>query len=128
MNQANTDTHKTPRAPATGAKWLIPGQRVVVVQQIPQRDEVWTNRVEGVIRRVGQRKTGSWYAHAKDDKLWLDRVELRKDDGEIVILNLDRYSHVEPIAPDSPQGPEAPTQGEAGSGQPHASEPSGAAS
>ena len=36
-----------------------------------------------------------WFAHAKDDRYWLDRLELRLDDGEIAILNLDQYSVVE---------------------------------
>jgi len=72
-----------------------PGQRVIVTQQIPQRDEVWTTRDHGVVVKYEQNKTGSWFAHAKDDKLWLDRLTLRKDDGEIVVFNLDRYTHVE---------------------------------
>ena len=71
-----------------------PGRRVVVTQQIPQRDEVWTIETEGVIVGFEQRKTGSWFAHAKDDKLWLDRLLVRKDDGEMVKFNLDRYTHV----------------------------------
>ena len=74
-----------------------PGQRVRVVQQMPQRDRTWTNAVEGVVTRYQQAKTGSWYAHARDDQLWLDRLELRLDDGEIVILNLDQYSVVEAV-------------------------------
>lgn len=72
-----------------------PGQRVVVIQQIPQRDEVWTIQTVGQVIRFEQKKTGSWYAHAKDDKLWLDRLVLRKDDGEIVVFNLDGYTRVE---------------------------------
>jgi len=72
-----------------------PGTRVTVTQQIPQRDEVWTLAVTGTVLRFEQRKTGSWFAHAKDDKLWLDRLVLRKDDGEIVVCNLDNYTHIE---------------------------------
>lgn len=73
------------------------GDRVRVLQQIPQRDEVWTATLEGVCVRREQKKTGSWYAHAKDDRLWLDRLMIRKDDGEEVWINLDGYTHVEPI-------------------------------
>lgn len=80
-----------------------PGQRVVVTQQIPQRDEVWTIKVAGEVVRYEQRKTGSWFAHAKDDKLWLDRLLVRKDDGEMIFFNLDNYTHVE--AQDSPVQP-----------------------
>ncbi len=68
-----------------------------VVQQMPHRDQTWTNTLEGVITRLQQSKTGSWFAHSKDDHLWLDRMELRLDDGELVILNLDQYTVIEPV-------------------------------
>ncbi len=71
------------------------GARVRVTQQVPRLTGVMTTSVEGTVLRFGQQKTGSWFAHAKDDKLWLDRIELRKDDGELVVLNLDQYSRVE---------------------------------
>ncbi|MHC4217294.1 MAG: hypothetical protein ACYSU7_02450 [Planctomycetota bacterium] len=74
-----------------------PGTRVRVTQQLPQRDRSWSNAVEGVVTRFQQAKTGSWYAHARDDQLWLDRMELRRDDGELVILNLDQFTVVEPV-------------------------------
>ncbi len=76
---------------------LTVGQRVVVIQQIPQGDSPLTIRTQGIVEKLEQRKTGSWYAHAKDDKLWLDRLVLRKDDGEIVVFNLDHYSRVEAL-------------------------------
>ena len=82
-----------------------PGQRVIVTQQIPQRDEVWTTQTEGEVVRYEQKKTGSWYAHSKSHKLWLDRLVLRKDDGELVVFNLDSYTHVESAS--------KPAQGEA---------------
>ena len=72
-----------------------PGQRVIVTQQIPQRDEVWTLSTSGEVIRFKQCKTGSWFAHGKHDKLWLDRLVIRKDDGEVVVFNLDSYTHVE---------------------------------
>jgi hypothetical protein len=76
-----------------------PGKRVRVTQQIAQRDRVWTNTTEGVITRFQQAKTCSWFAHAKDDQLWLDRLELRQDDGELTILNLDQFSVIEEVSP-----------------------------
>ena len=81
-----------------------PGQRVKVTQQVPRRDGAWTQSVEGIITRYQQAKTGSWFAHAKDDRLWLDRLELQLDDGELTILNLDQYSRIE-VLPD-PQDPD----------------------
>ncbi len=71
------------------------GDRVKVTQQTPRQQGVITISVEGVVVRLGQQKTGSWYAHSKDDKLWLDRLELRKDDGELVVMNLDRHTVIE---------------------------------
>jgi hypothetical protein len=73
------------------------GQRVAITQQVPRQEGVWTDRVEGVVVRTEQAKTGSWYAHAKDDKLWLDRLVIRKDDGEVIVANLDPYTRVEVI-------------------------------
>jgi hypothetical protein len=79
-----------------------PGRRVRVTQQVPRLDRAVgegggtiTASVEGTILDCEQQKTGSWYAHSKDHKLWLDRLKLRKDDGEIVFLNLDQNSSVE---------------------------------
>lgn len=66
-----------------------------VTQQMPQAAQVWVQPVEGVVVRYRQSRTGSWFAHSRDDRLWLDRLELRLDDGELTVLNLDHYSVVE---------------------------------
>ncbi len=83
---------------------LAPGQRVTVTQQVQHKG--WTASVTGVIESLEQRKTGSWFAHAKDDKLWLDRLVLKKDDGEIVVCNLDPYTRVERVS--TPNNPVTP--------------------
>jgi orotate phosphoribosyltransferase len=88
-------------APPPPPSRYAPGTRVRVTQQVPRLPAgggPMKTTVEGVIVRYGQQKTGSWYAHAKDDKLWLDRLELRLDDGELAVLNLDQYSRVEIVA------------------------------
>ncbi len=85
-----------------------PGKRVRVIQQIPMRDTTWAEVTEGVITRYQQSKTGSWFAHAKDDQLWLDRLELRLDDGEITILNLDQYTVIEEVEPANTAGGHQP--------------------
>ena len=74
---------------------LKPGSRVRVTQQIAARDYTWTSEVRGTVVEYRQKQTGSWYAHSKDDKLWLDRLTLRKDDGEITTLILDEFSKIE---------------------------------
>ncbi len=76
---------------------FAPGTRVRVTQQVPRQARgggPMVTTVEGAVLRYEQQTTGSWYAHAKGDKLWLDRLILKKDDGEIVYLNLDQYSSI----------------------------------
>ena len=74
---------------------FAPGTRVRVTQQIPAVRRTASTTVEGTVVRYRQSKTGGWFAHGLHDKLWLDRLELRKDDGEVVVLNLDQYSVVQ---------------------------------
>lgn len=74
------------------------GSKVRVTQALSRGDTFSPFTVEGEILRMGQQKTGSWFAHARDKKLWLDRLELRKDDGELVSVNLDEHSVVETVA------------------------------
>jgi hypothetical protein len=71
------------------------GTRIRVTQQTPLRDRTWSEVVEGVIVRFRQAETGSWFAHALGDRFWLDRLELRLDDGELTVLNLDQFSVIE---------------------------------
>src|SRR3954453_17183709 len=85
-------------------KQLVPGAKVKVTQQIAARHYAWPTQVRGTVVDYSQKETGSWFAHSRDDKLWLDRLTLRKDDGEISTLNLDEYSVV--------QVETAPTAGE----------------
>lgn len=75
--------------------------RVKVTQQIAARNYTWASDVVGTVLEYRQKQTGSWYAHSKDDKLWLDRLLIRKGDGELTTLNLDEYSHIE-ILGDAP--------------------------
>ena len=74
---------------------LVPGARVKITQQIPARHYAWSADVRGTVVDFEQKPTGSWFAHSKNDKLWLDRLVLRKDDGEMTTLILDDYSRIE---------------------------------
>ena len=74
---------------------LTVGSKVKVVQQIAARDYTWTTEVIGTVVAFEQKKTGSWYVHSKDKCLWLDRLTVKKADGELSVLNLDQYSRVE---------------------------------
>ena len=74
-----------------------PDQRVRITQTIAWGRHKDVVTVDGTIIRLGQQKTGSWFAHARDDKLWIDRIELKRDDGEIVVCNLDQNSVVDAL-------------------------------
>jgi hypothetical protein len=76
-------------------KKLTPGAKVKVTQQIAARDYSWASEVKGTVVSFTQKTTGSWFAHSKGDKLWLDRLTIKKDDGELTTLNLDEFSVVE---------------------------------
>ncbi len=82
---------------ATQIPAIEKGMRVRVWHIVPRQTGPMETSVEGVVVAAGQSKTGSWFAHSRDGKLWLDRVELRKDDGEIVVVNLDQHSRVEVV-------------------------------
>ena len=73
---------------------LKPSQRVRVVQSICMREGVWRTEVEGKVISMASKPTGSWFAHGKDDKLWLMRLRIEKEDGERVDLVLDDESVV----------------------------------
>jgi hypothetical protein len=64
---------------------------------MPAVRRVATTTLEGTVLRYRQSKTGSWFAHALHDRLWLDRLELRLDDGEVTVLNLDQYTVIDPV-------------------------------
>ena len=97
------------------AEQIEMGRRVRVTQQIPHGTGTFTSVVEGTVVAHGKGKTGSWFAHTADGKVWLDRLELRKDDGEFVVCNLDRMSRVEPLG-DEAAGDDGSGAHDAGAG------------
>ncbi len=83
------------------------GLRVRVVQKLRVQDTVWCAEVQGVVVAYRHESTGSWYAHGKDGKYWLNRLRLRKDDGELTALVLDDSSVVSRLV----SGGSAPADG-----------------
>ena len=84
-----------PSAMNSSSSKLKIGSTVRVTQQIAARDHTFTSDIRGTVVDYSQKQTGSWFAQGKDDKLWLDRLTLKKADGELITLNLDNYSVVE---------------------------------
>jgi hypothetical protein len=95
-----TQPHPQPLTPDD----LTPGTRVRITKQVARTGKAPSTTVEGTIVAYDQRKTGSWFAHAKDDKLWLDRLEIRKDDGEIYVCNVEAHTRIERVEPTAEAG------------------------
>ena len=79
-----------------------PGTPVRVRQVTARRGGPIEVETVGVVNQWEVLPTGSWYAHGKNDKLWLVRLKLRKLDGEISLLVIDdgtSISKLEPLAP-----------------------------
>ena len=66
-----------------------PGTPVRVRELTIRRGEPIHVETIGVVEDWEERPTGSWFAHGKNDKLWLQRLKLRKVDGEISIIVVD---------------------------------------
>jgi len=66
-----------------------PGTPVCVSETTRRRDQSIQTRVIGVVDAWEDMPTGSWFAHGKNDKLWLKRLRLRKADGETTVLVVD---------------------------------------
>ena len=75
----------------------VPGTVVKVTQQIARHLDALTMEVTGKVLRQERQPSGSWFARNKRDKVWLDRLVIEKEEGEISILNLDEYTVVEVV-------------------------------
>lgn len=74
---------------------LKPGLRVRIYQEIDRREGNWQNEVVGTVVEVTPQKTGSWNAHGRDDRLWLNRIRIRKADGEESLISVDQFTRCE---------------------------------
>jgi hypothetical protein len=87
-----------PTAPAEAdLPWIEPGDRIRVTERIVGHDQTWLTDVEGEVVSVRPEPTGAWYAHARHAHLWLPRIVLRKDDGELSSLIVDPNAQVETL-------------------------------
>lgn len=71
-----------------------PGTTVRVKQAVIRRNKFIEAEVVGVVEAWEDLPTGSWYAHGKNDKLWLKRLKLRKADGEVTLLVIDDSTEI----------------------------------
>jgi hypothetical protein len=76
-----------------------PGTPVCVRETIERRGEATEVETVGVVESWEDLPTGSWYAHGKNDRLWLQRLKLRKADGEITLLVVDNRTAIAKLEP-----------------------------
>jgi hypothetical protein len=81
------------------AETLAAGTRAKVMQTIRWRDRLWQREVVGTVVSCSRQPTGSWFVHGENGRLWLHRLQLRKDDGEVTDLVLDPNSTVIVLKP-----------------------------
>ena len=75
------------------------GTPVCVTLRTQRRGRPYPAEVIGVVEAWEESPTGSWFAHGKDDKLWLKRLRLRKADGEITLLVIDDSTAIAKLEP-----------------------------
>ena len=80
---------------------------VCVRQTVERRGESFSAEVVGTVESWERQPTGSWHVRGKNARLWLDRLVLRKADGELVLLVIDDSTEIARIesAP-KPSGPQ----------------------
>jgi hypothetical protein len=76
-----------------------PGTPVRVRELTERRGEPIFVETVGTVEEWEELPTGSWYAHGKDDKLWLQRLKLRKVDGEISLIVVDDGTYIAKLEP-----------------------------
>ena len=85
--------------PTTKRK-LQQGTYVEVTQRIISGEQVFKCTVVGTVLSQQTEPTGAWFAHDKGGRLLLDRLRLRKDDGEETALVLDGHTVIKVLPPD----------------------------
>jgi len=74
---------------------LKPGQRVRIIQEIDRREGNWQRELVGKVVWARSEPTGSWFAHGKNGRLWLGRVRVEKENGELTTIVVDRHTRLE---------------------------------
>lgn len=70
------------------------GTPVCVRLMVRRRGPDTVTVIYGVVDGWAMARTGSWYAHGKNQRLWLPRLKLRKEDGEESLIVLDDATEI----------------------------------
>jgi len=73
------------------------GTKVRVKQVLHLRGKEAETETIGTVEAWETLPTGSWYAHGKDGKLPLERLRIKKPDGELSLLVIDDSTEIEPL-------------------------------
>ena len=76
-----------------------PGTPVCVGETVRRRNRDTHSEVVGVVESWEVCPTGSWFAWGKRDKLWLPRLKLRKQDGELTLIVVDDATQIARLEP-----------------------------
>lgn len=79
---------------------LKPGDRVRVTQRVRVGKRQWRSTVEGTVEKTSRQLTGLHTDRARDDRVYVDALRLKRDDGEITTLTLDEFTDLEVLAKD----------------------------
>ena len=77
---------------------LQPGTRVEVTHRITDGEPQFAYTVVGTVLSHQAEPTGAWFAHDEGGRLLLDRLKIRKDDGEESVLVLDEHSIIKVLS------------------------------
>ncbi len=83
----------------TSKRKLQPGTRVEVTQRTTDDEPAFTYTIVGTVLSHEAEPTGAWFAHDEGGRLLLDRLRLRKDDGEESVLVLDGHTIIKVFPP-----------------------------
>jgi hypothetical protein len=72
-----------------------PGTQVRVRQVLHLRGKDAKTEINGTVEAWETLTTGSWHAHGKDGRLPLERLRLRKPDGELSLIVVDDSTWIE---------------------------------
>jgi hypothetical protein len=76
-----------------------PGTPVRVREVTLRRGQPIEVETIGVVEEWDRLPTGSWYAHGKNTKVWLDRLKIRKVDGELSLIVIDDGASIARLEP-----------------------------
>ncbi|MCE9548765.1 MAG: hypothetical protein K8T25_25075 [Planctomycetia bacterium] len=77
---------------------LKPGDRVELTHEVKVGSRVWHTRTAGTVVSTERQRHSLHFQRNFDDKVYSDRIVLKRADGELVSVTLDEFSELKRIA------------------------------